>query len=621
MVEQIVIVAFGPSGITRAALRRARQLAGVRGRIVVVAPLPNGRPTLDGAAGEPGVTVVPTHGPEAIAAALAECRPGPVLLVHDDLLVPADSARRLLETWRRHGGYVVPWTNDMDIDHCVGALPPIAQAARQLGPAVQSVRRREGHVYRVRPVCILGERDALAELVAHQLHNPLTILNDVDSTYRVAAGAVAVHDADCRAGLAPPEGPDGRPLLVAHLIVKDEEAMLGDCLASLHGLVDRIEVCDTGSSDRTVEIARSFGANVIEREWRDDFGWARNEVLDRCRDAWYALAIDADERAVCDDPVLMRRLLATFAGEVFGYDLRISNLGVDADRDAVDFWDTRLFQPEGIRWYGALHEKPRFVARPDVRLKGNRLTTLSLDHLGYANEIVVGRDKQARNLEIAEATYLRERTGHSAFELGRALVYAHREPDRARQLFEEALTYHDLGHDLQSFALGFVARLLGSAGRLEEGYARAVEALEIWPTLDSPAEAYALLAEALGRHEELVATVRRIRAAAPLPAVFADEDAIADVTSRYIGSLAVLGHVEEAGAEALALLDHKPRRFQHWQQLVTAAAGVHHGAELADWLAPLVRRAAGDAFVAPLAAVMDPAELTAFLTRYLDARR
>ena len=63
------------------------------------------------------------------------------------------------------------------------------------------------------------------------------------------------------------------------MIVKNEERFLAECLASVRDCVDEINIVDTGSTDRTVEIARSFGANVIFREWRNDFAWARNEAV------------------------------------------------------------------------------------------------------------------------------------------------------------------------------------------------------------------------------------------------------------------------------------------------------------------------------------------------------
>ncbi len=79
------------------------------------------------------------------------------------------------------------------------------------------------------------------------------------------------------------------------LIVRDEEAMLRDCLASAADHVDEIVVVDTGSTDGTVAIAESFGAAVHEFAWVDDFSAARNEALRHAIGDWI-LVLDADER-------------------------------------------------------------------------------------------------------------------------------------------------------------------------------------------------------------------------------------------------------------------------------------------------------------------------------------
>ncbi len=78
------------------------------------------------------------------------------------------------------------------------------------------------------------------------------------------------------------------------MIVKRRRTFLPQCLASVKDYVDEIIVVDTGSSDRTIEIARSFGATVIEREWRNDFAWARNESIAAASKRWI-LFMDADE--------------------------------------------------------------------------------------------------------------------------------------------------------------------------------------------------------------------------------------------------------------------------------------------------------------------------------------
>ena len=79
------------------------------------------------------------------------------------------------------------------------------------------------------------------------------------------------------------------------MIVKDEEANLAACLDSARGLFDETVVVDTGSADRTVKVARSFGARVFRFAWCDDFSAARNFSLDQVRTD-YVFRLDADDR-------------------------------------------------------------------------------------------------------------------------------------------------------------------------------------------------------------------------------------------------------------------------------------------------------------------------------------
>lgn len=78
------------------------------------------------------------------------------------------------------------------------------------------------------------------------------------------------------------------------MIVKNEEASLTNCLESVKEVVDEMVVLDTGSTDRTPEIAREFGARVYDFEWCNDFAAARNESLKYVEGDW-VLVLDADE--------------------------------------------------------------------------------------------------------------------------------------------------------------------------------------------------------------------------------------------------------------------------------------------------------------------------------------
>jgi tetratricopeptide (TPR) repeat protein len=78
------------------------------------------------------------------------------------------------------------------------------------------------------------------------------------------------------------------------IVVKNEEAALPQCLNSVKDVVEEMIVLDTGSSDRTVEIARQFGAKVHHFTWCNDFSAARNEALKYVSGEW-VLVLDADE--------------------------------------------------------------------------------------------------------------------------------------------------------------------------------------------------------------------------------------------------------------------------------------------------------------------------------------
>ncbi len=84
------------------------------------------------------------------------------------------------------------------------------------------------------------------------------------------------------------------PTISLCMIVKDEEQFLEKCLQSVQGLVDEIVIVDTGSIDRTKEIANTFTKKVFDFQWCDNFSAARNESLKHAIGDWI-LVLDADE--------------------------------------------------------------------------------------------------------------------------------------------------------------------------------------------------------------------------------------------------------------------------------------------------------------------------------------
>jgi len=100
------------------------------------------------------------------------------------------------------------------------------------------------------------------------------------------------------------------PTLSLCMIVKDEEEFLPRCLESVKDVVDEMVIVDTGSTDRTVEIAEAYGAKVYSHPWRDSFSEARNYGLQFATGDWI-LQLDADEELAREDALILKEILRT----------------------------------------------------------------------------------------------------------------------------------------------------------------------------------------------------------------------------------------------------------------------------------------------------------------------
>ena len=78
------------------------------------------------------------------------------------------------------------------------------------------------------------------------------------------------------------------------MIMRNEEKLLARCLKSVKGLVDEIIICDTGSTDQSIQIARAHGARIFQDPWRDDFSRPRNIAI-AAATMNYILILDPDE--------------------------------------------------------------------------------------------------------------------------------------------------------------------------------------------------------------------------------------------------------------------------------------------------------------------------------------
>ena len=108
----------------------------------------------------------------------------------------------------------------------------------------------------------------------------------------------------------------------AAIITKDEENKLPDCLKSI-SFVDDIVVVDSGSTDNTVEIAKSFGARVFIEPWRG-FSGQKQFAVDQAEHDW-VLLLDADERIPPGTAQHLNKIFQSSQSSISGYTLRRKN--------------------------------------------------------------------------------------------------------------------------------------------------------------------------------------------------------------------------------------------------------------------------------------------------------
>lgn len=299
------------------------------------------------------------------------------------------------------------------------------------------------------------------------------------------------------------------PTLTLSMIVRNEERYLPMCLSAVRDVVDQIVIVDTGSTDKTVAIARDFGAEVYHFPWCDDFSAARNESLQHATGDWI-LWLDADEELHKESVDALKNLLRR--EDVAGAHLRIDNL---IGGRTVSFLLTRLWRRHpAIRFKLPVHEQILWAVGIVGRRYGRRVVEahdVILKHYGYLPNVASERKKDARNLHLLEMLVKREpENAYALFHYASAL----REQGRTREaiLFFEKwkpladATRHEENWILVGFA-NYVAAL-NDANRHEEAVQLATKVLETQGKTVSLLYQRALAYQRLGKSREALADVQ-----------------------------------------------------------------------------------------------------------------
>lgn len=150
--------------------------------------------------------------------------------------------------------------------------------------------------------------------------------------------------------------------LSACLIVKNEQELLARCLDKLTG-VDELIICDTGSEDKTVDIAKKYTDKVFtDYKWDDNFAKARNHAIKKCTGDWI-LIVDADDTFEPDAIKKIRKVIEIAKEEQLVFNFLVTS------KD-THFYQPRLFRNNKGIWYkGAIHNCLNTIQDNNVPIK------------------------------------------------------------------------------------------------------------------------------------------------------------------------------------------------------------------------------------------------------------
>jgi tetratricopeptide (TPR) repeat protein len=344
------------------------------------------------------------------------------------------------------------------------------------------------------------------------------------------------------------------------MIVKDEEAMLPRCLGAVAEFVDELIVVDTGSTDRTVEIAQSFGATILHHAWDGDFSAARNVGLDAATSDWL-MYLDADEVLVEGEGPRLRELLGhTWREGIF---LTESNhVGDLEDGVAVQHSALRLFRNrEAYRFAGRVHEQ--FAHKLPALPESVEYTQVRIEHFGYLGAVRDAKEKSRRNLELLERQIAEGvDTPFLHFNLGSERAAS---GDIAGSLVHLQRAWEKLEDDPERLEMGYfpslssrLVKALNANGRHGDAIVQADAILALLPDFTDVVLEQAMAHRGLGDADATIAHFERCIQMGDAPARYSATVGAGTFHARNLLSelLIASGRLDEAEAHLRHVLEH-----------------------------------------------------------------
>jgi tetratricopeptide (TPR) repeat protein len=349
------------------------------------------------------------------------------------------------------------------------------------------------------------------------------------------------------------------PLLSICLIVKNEAACLGRCLSSAQEIADEIIVVDTGSTDDTVSLARSFGATVVCSVWNNDFSHARNVSLRSAAGAWL-LWLDADDVIPKKSIEIIQNLKLKKPDRVLGFIVRNEKKG----QTGSEFIQARMFpnRPD-IFFERRIHEQMMLSAlRAGLRMEQ---TAAVIEHHGYADPHTM-RLKARRNIEMLLGEYDRAAPDAiTAVEIADAYSIVN-DAGNARTWYETALSVPgcvEQSAHLASQAHWGLGNLLNNNADFDAAIAHLQKALVLSPGRPDVGYSLAVALDLSGRKDDAIERLYGVfRQSAPPLLIGVDfREAKLKAVLRLDRLLRETGRNEEADGladEALTAMPHRP---------------------------------------------------------------
>lgn len=243
-------------------------------------------------------------------------------------------------------------------------------------------------------------------------------------------------------------------MLSACLIVKNEEECIEKCLESVKQHVNEIVLVDTGSTDRTVELAGKYADRIANFKWVNDFSKARNFSLECATNDWIFI-IDADQAVIEWNDKAIDSFICGSDQHKVGSVKIISCFDDNGYGKKVAERQTQLLNKKYHCFKGSIHEQVTALdGSPFERVE----VDITLSHTGYTNDEIKRKDKTARNISLLKTAL--EQKGDDCYlwyQLGKSYVM-NKNSDDACECFKNAMGL------VENFNLAFVRDLVTSYG-------------------------------------------------------------------------------------------------------------------------------------------------------------